>query len=169
MDTIDIREPNDRSRPSIHDFAFDTAFRVAGMPFGIRPDTCRVTVDDDDFTAEFGPCTVATPIGNVEGAAVTGPYALVSAIGPPHVAMGDQGLTFATNHTLGTCVSFHAPVTGLLPFGLTTHPSLTVTVADPTGLAELMNAIATQPREESAPTTAAVISLHDRRVGSRRP
>jgi hypothetical protein len=48
----------------------------------------------------------------------------------------DDGLTFGTNARAGVCVHFDrrvGPVVGVRP-----HSALTVTVADPDGLAELL-------------------------------
>ena len=55
------------------------------------------------------------------------------------LAVTDRGLTFATNGRRGLRVSFHTPVHGLDPFGLISHPELTVTVADVERLAVLLS------------------------------
>jgi hypothetical protein len=120
------------------DFAFDPAFRVAGLPFGIVPSRAGVEVDDERFTARFGSWVVSTRLANVLSAHVTGPYHLAKVIGGPRVSMADRGLTFATNAARGVCVQFVRPVRGIDPLGRVAHPGLTVTVAEPAALAELL-------------------------------
>ena len=124
------------------DFAVDPLFRIVGAPLGIRPDACSVDVDDRELVARFGRWSVATPLSNLASATVTGPYSLPKVIGPPHLSFADHGLTFATNARAGVCLRFHAPVTGLVPFGPAMHPGLTVTVDDPDRLADLVDTIA---------------------------
>jgi hypothetical protein len=74
---------------------------------------------------------VDSELDNITSVEVTGPYSSIKVIGPPHVSMSDRGLTFATNHDEGICISFRRPVSGLLPVGWISHPSLTLTVAEP--------------------------------------
>jgi hypothetical protein len=120
-------------------FAFDWAFRVAALPFGVTPGRARVVVQDDTFRAEFGPWTVETPLANIERAEVSGPYLLPKVIGPAHVSLKDRGLTFASNARQGTCVRFREPVPGVMATDWVRHPGLTVTVAEPAELAELLD------------------------------
>lgn len=97
---------------------------------GVRPGSDGVWVDDDVLTATFGPWRILTPMSNVAGAEVTGPYSAWKAIGP-RLSLADRGLTFGTSARAGACIRFHEPVPGIEPFGLLRHPDLTVTVADP--------------------------------------
>lgn len=90
-----------------------------------------VEVDDTTFTARFGPWSVVTPLSNISGISITGPYVPWKVIGPPHLSFADRGLTFATNARQGLCITFFEPVNGLDPTGHLRHPGLTVTVADP--------------------------------------
>ena len=90
-----------------------------------------VEVDDTTFTARFGPWMVRTPLSNISGVSVTGPYSAWKVIGPPHLSFADRGLTFATNARQGLCIQFFEPVVGIEPTGTLRHPGLTVTVADP--------------------------------------
>lgn len=90
-----------------------------------------VDVDDTTFTARFGPWLVRTPLSNISGVSVTGPYSTWKVIGPPRLSMSDRGLTFATNARQGLCIQFFEPVGGIEPSGRIRHPGLTVTVADP--------------------------------------
>jgi uncharacterized protein DUF2795 len=135
--------PTDRPRTEAtveleFDFAFDPMYRLAALPFGVRPETARVSIDERGappmLHAEFGPWSVATPLRNVAGADVTGPYASWKTIGPPHVSLADGGLTFATTARRGVCIRFREPVRGLEPFGVVRHSSLTVTVREPDAL-----------------------------------
>lgn len=130
----------DRPPSSVHfPFAFDPAFRLAALPFGIVPSRTGVDVDDERLTARFGSWVVSTPLANVLAAEVTGPYHLTKVIGGPHLSFSDRGLTFATNARQGACIRFVRPVRGIDPLGRVVHPGLTVTVADPAPLVELLD------------------------------
>ena len=67
-----------------------------------------------------------------------GPYAFWKTAGSARLAITDRGLTFATNGERGVLITFRTPVRGLDPFGVVRHPELTVTVAEPERLAELL-------------------------------
>lgn len=116
------------------DFDFETSYRLAGAAFGIRPSTTRVDVEDDRLRVRFGPWCVDTPVANVTGTEVTGPYAFAKTAGPAHVSLADRGMTCATNGRRGLCIRFAQPVRGIDPTGRIRHPGLTVTVADVDGL-----------------------------------
>ena len=117
------------------DFAFDALHRAFGLPLGITPGTTRVEVDGDRLVARFGLWRLSTPLDNVEGTEVTGPYSPFKTIGPAHLSVADRGLTFSTNSRRGLCIRFRQPVPGIEPTGRLRHPGLTVTVADVDGLA----------------------------------
>jgi len=119
-------------------FAFDPAFRILDLPFGIVPSRTGVTIDDDRLTARFGSWEVSTPLANVLSAEVTGPYSLLRVAVGPRLSLSDRGLTFATTTRAGVCIRFVRPVRGLDPTGHLAHPTLTVTVADAAALAELL-------------------------------
>lgn len=108
--------------------------------FGITPRTAWVEVDLDTLRARFGPWRVCTPLANIAGVELTGPYAFLKTAGPARLAVTDRGLTFATNGDRGVLITFREPVTGLDPTGLLRHPELTVTVSDSDGLASLLRA-----------------------------
>lgn len=93
-----------------------------------------VEIDDDTFTARFGPWIVRTPLANIAEVCVTGPYLPWKVIGPARVSFADGGLTFATDTRQGVCIQFREPVAGAEPTGRFRHPALTVTVEDPVGL-----------------------------------
>ena len=116
------------------DFRFDPAYRAAGLPFGVMPATTSVTVDTDHLQVRFGPWRLRTPLSNIAGTEVTGPYSFVKTAGPAHLSFTDRGVTFATNGEQGLCIRFHEPVRGLDPTGRLLHPGATVTVADIDGL-----------------------------------
>ena len=124
------------------DLRFDDRYRLLALPFGVTPATAWVRVGGDVFEARFGPWRVRTPIGNVAGTAVTGPYRLVLAAGPARLSFTDLGLTFATNGERGVCVRFHEPVHGMAPAGPLRHPALTVTVADIDGFRQAIDDLA---------------------------
>ena len=146
-----------------YDFRFDHRFVLVDRLLGITPNTAIVEFDDVSFTAQFGRWTVATPIANLASASVTGPYALAKVFGPPHISFADGGLTFATNTEHGVCIKFREPVTGLLPLGLVTHMSLTVTVRQAGALAEMINALGAETAVgfELHPLEQVLDALHD--------
>ena len=117
------------------DFDFDPLYRVAALPFGVLPATARVELQDGRLVARFGLWRVTSDVANVKGTETTGPYGTLKTIGPAHLSVADRGLTFATNARRGLCISFREPVAGIEPTGRLRHPALTVTVADPEGLA----------------------------------
>jgi hypothetical protein len=119
-------------------FAFATAYRLACLPFGVTPGNSRVEVGDGRLLARFGRWSVETPLDNIVGTAVTGPYGRLRTMGPAHLSLADKGLTFATNGRRGLCIQFRTPVPGLEPTGHLRHPGLTVTVDDPEGLAQAL-------------------------------
>ncbi len=116
-------------------FAFAPSYRRPAHTFGVTEANAWVDVGADAFDARFGRWRVKTPLANIKDVAVTGPYRFLKTAGPARLAVTDRGLTFATNGQRGVRVSFHNPVHGLDPFGLISHPELTVTVDDIDGLA----------------------------------
>ena len=124
------------------EFDFDPLYRAAALPFGVTPATARVELQDGRLVARFGLWRVSTDVANVEGTEVTGPYGALKTIGPAHLSVGDRGLTFATNPRRGLCIRFRESVPGIEPTGRLRHPGLTVTVADPEGLAAALAAAA---------------------------
>ncbi|MBE3014864.1 hypothetical protein IL992_37690 [Microbispora sp. NEAU-D428] len=125
-------------KPERFAFDFDPRFAPLLSVLGIRPDTAGVLVGPGTLRVRFGPWVIETPLANVSGVETTGPYSPFRAIGV-HVSLADRGLTFATNARRGLCVRFHEPIRGGEPFGLLRHPGLTMTVADPAGLAEKLS------------------------------
>lgn len=125
-------------------FAFDRLFRLPARLLGIGHDTAWVEVTTDHLEARFGRWVVRTPLHNVAGAQVSGPYSLPKVIGPAHLSFADRGLTFATNAHEGACITFREPVRGIDPLGLVRHPGLTVTVAEPQALVDALLAVGAQ-------------------------
>jgi hypothetical protein len=125
-------------------FDFDPRFRWLLAALGVRPATARVTVTADHLVARFGPWVCETPLTNVSGVEVSGPYRWYTAIGA-RGSFADGGLTFGSTPAGGVCVLFHEPVRGLLPFGPARHPGLTVTVADRDGFASTLRSRAGLP------------------------
>jgi hypothetical protein len=120
------------------EFAFAPSYSRLARVFGISSETAWVEVGDGDLEARFGPWRVRTPLANITGVDVTGPYAFWKTAGPARLAITDRGLTFATNGDRGVLILFRTSVRGLDPLGLLRHPELTVTVADVDGLAGLL-------------------------------
>jgi hypothetical protein len=121
------------------EFSFDPTYRFLAGAFGVAPSTAWVEVGAERIDARFGPWNVSTPLDNITGVEITGPYALAKTAGPARLAITDRGLTFATNGDRGVLLTFAEPVPGLDPLGLLRHPELTVTVADTDRLATLLD------------------------------
>lgn len=120
------------------DFLFAPAYRRLAVMFGVTPRSAWVQVGHETLEAHFGPWRVTTPLRNVCGVEVTGPYAFIKTAGPARLAVTDRGLTFATNGDRGVLIRFRDSVTGLDPLGVLHHPELTVTVADVDGFASVL-------------------------------
>ncbi len=122
------------------DFAFADAYRAPALLFGVTRATSGVVVDDGELRIRFGPWIVRTPLRNVTGSRITGPYGFVKTAGPAHLSFADRGLTFATNGDRGLCIQFDRPVAGIDPLGVIRHPAVTVTVEQPEELAAELDA-----------------------------
>ena len=116
-------------------FEFERRYAVAARLFGVTPARTSIVVDDSRLTVRFGPWHVETPLANITGVSITGPYAYVKTAGPAHLSFSDRGLTFATNSRSGVCIELAQPIPGIDPAGLLRHPNSTLTPADPAGLA----------------------------------
>ena len=137
----------DLSTPSPDRFAFefDPAYRIAALPFAITPGRAHVDVDHEQLDVRFGFWRVRTPLTNVVDTEISGPFRWFKTMGPAHLSLADRGLTCATNGQRGICIRFAVPVRGMDPLGLLRHPGLTVTVADPEGLARALEASSGAP------------------------
>lgn len=127
------------------EFAFDRRARRPLSLLGIRPDTCYLLITASRLIARFGPWGVRSPLENVAGAEVTGPYSPWKAMGV-RLSLADRGLTFGTNAEEGVCIRFHEPVRGMVPAGLVRHPGLTLTLADSPAAARRLQDIASALR-----------------------
>ncbi|WP_326836069.1 hypothetical protein VSH64_14290 [Amycolatopsis rhabdoformis] len=107
----------------------------------LRGDRDGLSLDADGLRVRLGPFVVSTPLGNLAGAEVSGPYRAFRVFGA-RLSLADRGLTLGTSTRRGVCIRFHEPVPGIEPFGLVRHPGLTVTVAEPELVAETINAVA---------------------------
>lgn len=117
------------------EFRFVPAYERAARPFGITPRNAWVRVGERHLEARYGRWRVVTPLSNVAAVEITGPYRFIKTAGPPRLGLTDLGLTFASNGDRGVLLSFRDKVGGLAPLR---HPELTVTVAEPEALAELI-------------------------------
>ena len=119
-------------------FAIDPALTPIGRLFGVVTERTDVQVDDEEFVAHFGIWSMRVPLTNVAGTTVTGPYQRWRVAGGPRLSLADRGLTFATTTERGLCIRFVAPMPAPWPGGVPRVTALTVTVADPEGLAEML-------------------------------
>jgi hypothetical protein len=119
-------------------FAFDRRMTPFALPLGIVPVTARVELDAVHLRIRFGAWKLITPLDNVAGVRVTGPYRLLRVVGPPRLSLADGGITFATNTGPGVCVTFHEPVPAALPISLLRHPAATITLLEPDAFADAL-------------------------------
>jgi hypothetical protein len=119
-------------------FRFDPTYRRLARLFGVTPERAWVDLGREELEARYGPWRVWTLASNIAAVEATGPYAFFKTAGPARLAVTDRGLTFASNRDRGACLSFHSPVTGIDPFGLVRHPTLTITVGDVDGLVDAL-------------------------------
>lgn len=119
-------------------FVFEPRMLPFSAALGITPFTSGLELADGEVRVRFGPWSLRTPLANVTGAEVTGPYRWPKVVGPPHLSLRDRGLTYATTTERGLCIRFREPVAGSLPFGLLRHPAVTVTVERPEELQRLL-------------------------------
>lgn len=121
-------------------FRFDSRFRVPLALVGVTPSTAEVTVDDH-LDVRFGPWRLRTPVDNVADAHHDGPHKAYRAVGP-RLSLADHGVTFGTSPVATTCVHLVEPVPGLAPLGLLRHPTVSLSVVDTAGLADLLRRLA---------------------------
>ncbi len=156
-----MNRPHDSAPAVTHpvrsNFAFDPRFRGLFVACGIRTvEDAFVELDDDRLNVRFGHWSVSTPVRNLAGAQVAGPFSAPKVLGP-HLSLADRGITFGTSTERGVCIRFHRPVPGIEPLGLLRHPGLTVTVDDPESLARAVeqhaadNRMTTFRRADPAP------------------
>lgn len=106
---------------------------------GVRPGRAQVKLTADGrLVATFGPMVLETPLANVEGFQLTGPYRWWRAIGP-RGSLADHGFTFGTSAHGGVCLCFADWVPRRWVRGGRVE-SLTVTVDDVDGLAAALRA-----------------------------
>lgn len=121
-----------------YSFDFEPRLMAASFLVGVTPWTTGLTVTDDDLDIRFGAWHLRTPLTNVAGTEVTGPFTWYKVIGPARLSIEDRGVTFATSTRSGVCISFHDPVAALDPLGKILHPGATCTVTDAEEAASLI-------------------------------
>lgn len=114
-------------------FSMPSPYATVVLAWGATRDRAWVEVDEDELRARFGFFHLSTPLGNVTGASLhAGPFNPLLAVGVRY-SFSDKSVTFGSDvHDLveirfERAVSVHPP-------GLTRHPALWVSVADPEGL-----------------------------------
>ena len=118
------------------DFAVDPALRRWSRAFGVRPESCTVTLTPARLTVRFGPWSLSTSPSNVVAVSVTGPYRWWKVVGPPRLSLADRGITFATSADRGVCLELRQVVGAIDPLHLIRHPNITITVAAPERFAD---------------------------------
>ena len=114
----------------------------------MTPDRAWVDLGEVELEARYGPWRVRTPVSNIAGGEVTGPYSLLKTAGPARLAITERGLTLCRTATAAS--AFRSPVAGIDPFGGMRHPELTVTVLDVDGLVRALLRAATRKGSDDA-------------------
>lgn len=127
------------ARERFFPYAVDWRFAPLWLAFGVSPRRDGVRLGDETLDATFGLLRLSTPVANLAGAHVTRGYRWWTAIGARR-SFVDDGLTFGTNHHAGVCIHFRQLVAS--PLKRSGHSALTVTVADPDGLARAVGELA---------------------------
>ena len=116
------------------EFDFDYPMAASLAAFGILPGTAHVDVAGGELRATFGPWSFRTPLANIAGTEVTGPYQWYRVYGVRY-SLGDHGVTYGTNAKTGLMITFTEPVGALVPGGYgPKNPNATLTVVDPLAL-----------------------------------
>lgn len=103
--------------------------------FGVHGDDAFVELGVDELTARFGAATVRTPLANITGWRIEGPWAWITAIGV-RMSVRHRDLTFGGSPRGGVRLDFRERV----PFGPFRIPALYVTVEDLEGLGSALTA-----------------------------
>jgi hypothetical protein len=120
-------------------FDFDPSYRRAARLFGITEANTQISINEHSVYVRFGPWRARSRLDNLSDVSLSyGPWSFAKTAGPAHLSFADRGLTFATNGRRGVCLQFHRPISGIEPFGLLHHPSLTLTPTDCEGLAQAL-------------------------------
>ena len=119
-------------------YRLDKRWSALFFALGVR-DSDGVTVSaKGELVATFGRFKVATTLANIDHTAVTGPHRWYTAVGL-RLSLTDDGVTFGTNHRNGLRIAFVKKVPRVT--GLRKHSTLWVSVANPEGLAELIESL----------------------------
>ncbi len=113
-------------------YRIDRRYTPVLLPFGVGERHGVTLTDDGRFVATYGWARLETTLDNVDHTEVTGPYRWWTSVGL-RLSFADDGLTMGTNRDLGLCVGFTTPVPKVI--GMKDHSALSVSVADPHGLA----------------------------------
>ena len=117
--------------------------------FGVRRATAYVDIGDGLLVARFGRIRVETPVANITGFRVTGPYRWWRAIGLRRsVGWGDKDVSFGTTARGGVCLGFREPLR-IAVFPPTTN--LTVTVGDIDGFVDALREHGIEGTDERSP------------------
>jgi hypothetical protein len=118
-------------------YDLDVRYQLIWWPFGVRDDDGVTITNDGRFVATFGRWRVDTPLANIKGWQVSGPYQWYKAVGLRGSRV-DSGITFGTTSRGGVCVLFHERIPQVVP-PRPAHSGLTVTVKDRQGLVDALS------------------------------
>lgn len=110
-------------------FEFQRRYRPLLALMGITPDTAAVRLDSNELTVHFGKLRFRTPVYNITGAELGGPYRAHRVIGARH-SMSDGGAVMGTTTAGGVRLHFHHPISVLDPTGSYRSSALTLTLGN---------------------------------------
>lgn len=135
------RSPDGSDGTTRYDFAFAASYRLAALVFGVLPATTWAELGPEGLRVRFGPWRLRTRLDNIAGAERSGGFSWVKTAGPAHLSFADRGVTFATNGDDAVCVRFRAPVAAIDLTGTIKHPGATLTLSDPQGFLDQLQAL----------------------------
>jgi hypothetical protein len=120
----------------------EPALRPILVLFGVRSDRATVQLDGQRLAARFGFFRAETPVGNIAGWDITGPYRWWRAVGVRRT-LGTHDLSFGGSTHGGLCLHFRAAI----PVGRLSVTDLYLTVDDLSGLGAALAALGIEGKD----------------------
>jgi hypothetical protein len=107
-------------------FEVENRFRPLLVGLGVTRHTAWARISHNELVVKFGFLGFRTPLSNINGTEISGPYKAYRAIGA-------RGATYGSTTAGGVCVGFREPLAVLDPTGHVKNDAVTITVADRPG------------------------------------
>ncbi len=113
-------------------YDLDSRWKAMFAALRLKPTDGVTITDDGRLVATFGRVKVDTPLTNIDHTELAGPHRWYTSVGL-RLSFSDDGLTFGTNSRRSVCIGFVERIPKVI--GFKDHSALSVSVADPEGLA----------------------------------